>query len=114
MKITKATLKRLIKEELSAIQEMDMEDDFDTMSREVHEEVAKVIAMMKQELSGYDPETHSVEDLGNLMGLADRLNYLYDVYIPGDDVTDSATKGHTMKKYRKSFSPLGYADSPFD
>ena len=40
MKITKAVLKRLIKEELSAIQEMDMEDDFDTMSREVHEEVA--------------------------------------------------------------------------
>lgn len=114
MKLTKATLKKLIKEELSAIQEMDMEDDFDTMSREVHEEVAKVIAMMKQELSGYDPETHSVEDLGNVMELADRLSYLYDVYIPGDDVTDSAMKGHSMKKYRKSFSPLGYADPSFD
>ena len=56
MKITKATLKRLIKEELSAIQEMDMEDDFDTMSREVHEEVSKIVAMMKQELSGMTPK----------------------------------------------------------
>ena len=113
MKITKATLKRLIKEELSAIQEMDMEDDFDTMSREVHEEVARVVAMMKQELSGYR-EGDSIEDLANIIDLGGRLEYLYDIYIPGDDETDSAMKGHTMKKYRRSFSPLGHTDPSFD
>ena len=67
MKLTKATLKRLIKEELSAIQEME-EDDFDTMSREVHEEVARVVAMMKQELSKYR-EGDSIEDLANIIDL---------------------------------------------
>jgi hypothetical protein len=112
MKLTKETLKRLIKEELSAIQEME-EDDFDTMSREVHEEVARVVAMMKQELSKYS-EGDSIEDLANIIDLGGRLEYLYDIYIPGDDETDSAMKGYSMKKYRKSFSPLGHIDPSFD
>ena len=109
MRLTKATLKKIIKEELSAIQEME-EDDLDTMSREVHEEVARVVAKMKEELSGYR-EGDSIEDLANIIDLGGRLEYLYDIYIPGDDETDlDDEKRPTMEKYRSSFSPLGDAD----
>ena len=79
MKITKATLRRLIKEELSAIQEME-EDDFDRMSREVHEEVALIVSNMMQTLESYDPNEDSVEDLGPVLGLAERIELLYDIY----------------------------------
>jgi hypothetical protein len=91
MKLTKATLKRLIKEEISAIREME-EDDFDTMSAQVHEQVREIVDMMKDKLSAYNPETSSVEDLGTVLGLAGKLSLLHDIYLDESGKT-------TMKDY---------------
>ena len=108
MKLTKATLRRLIKEELSAIQEME-EDDFDRMSREVHEEVALIVSNMMQALESYDPKEDSVEDLGPVLGLAERIELLYDIYF---DDSGKLTMQNYEDKYGRE--PLGHTGSRYN
>ena len=92
MKITKATLKRLIKEELGLIKE-NAEDE----GPAVDAEVARIVSRMQQVLGDYDPEESTVEDVMEVGKLAARFDYLYNIYF--DDVG-------TMEEYNKKFGPL--------
>ena len=109
MKITKKLLKQLIKEEISAMQEQDMEYDFDSMSREVHKEVAIIVSNMMQALDRYDPDEDSVEDLGAVLGLAERISLLYDIYF---DDSGKLTMQNYQDKYGRE--PLGHTGSRYN
>ena len=92
MKITKAILKQLIKEELDLIRE-NVEDE----GPAVDSEVARIVSSMQQVLGDYDPEESTVEDVMEVVGMAARLDYLSDLYFKGVG---------TMEEYNKKFGPL--------
>ena len=92
VKITKRQLKRIIAEEKQRLTETSFED----VTKQVHDEVAIIVSNMMQVLDSYDPDEDSVEDLGAVLGLAERISLLYDIYF---DDSGKLTMQNYQDKY---------------
>ena len=105
MKITKRQLKRIIAEEKQRLTETSFED----VTKQVHDEVAIIVSNMMQVLDSYDPDEDSVEDLGAVLGLAERISLLYDIYF---DDSGKLTMQNYQDKYGRE--PLGHTGSRYN